>query len=489
MGNKTQQSSSPIPNQMDKIESMLYDTYRNSDIDFTHREVLTIKLREGDAEKYFQTNYDYLLYFNSFIFHERLAVLYDNFSAVVEKFCKQANSSTFKMLIDFDEEVDYTENHDNTKIEYESLFTIIFEPLEITTALFFLMTSHNKNTLADFFGQLYESIYLYKNNRKFDIMYFLLPNLDFMIRNESYLVYIVNQPNAFDESLDILSDYTVKYVNQYTDGIFLSLYFKQMLKVKYNQLNQANNYIDVFIPNLIPTPQFIKAFFHFDFAVHDINDFINHYEREFKIFELLSANCNVNMFLIYIDNAELKGNAHTNIEMLLKKLVLLLDKSNFAKASFIVRFLCMTTQKQFDIKAYQILYQQINEMILTLINESFSHGMRLRVRKIIVELLVGMPQEEGEVDLNNSLENFGVKFKSEMKFHFWKCYYAWFLTEKHVKKMKNKIYTLLYDKINGNEHIMHNVFEFLFTKRNYLRKEKYKEGKRKLIELERMFCF
>ena len=89
MGNKTQQSSSPIPNQMDKIESMLYDTYRNSDIDFTHREVLTIKLREGDAEKYFQTNYDYLLYFNSFIFHERLAVLYDNFSAVVEKFCKQ----------------------------------------------------------------------------------------------------------------------------------------------------------------------------------------------------------------------------------------------------------------------------------------------------------------------------------------------------------------------------------------------------------------
>ena len=58
----------------------------------------------------------------------------------------------------------------STKIEYESLFTIIFEPLEIPTALFFLMTNHNDKTISYFFSQLYENIYLNKGNRKFDII-------------------------------------------------------------------------------------------------------------------------------------------------------------------------------------------------------------------------------------------------------------------------------------------------------------------------------
>jgi hypothetical protein len=35
---------------------MLFDTYKNTDIDFTYREVLTLKLREADAEKYFINN-------------------------------------------------------------------------------------------------------------------------------------------------------------------------------------------------------------------------------------------------------------------------------------------------------------------------------------------------------------------------------------------------------------------------------------------------
>ena len=39
----------------------------------------------------------------------------------------------------------------SSKIEYESLFTIIFEPLEIKTILFFLMTNHNQNSINDFF--------------------------------------------------------------------------------------------------------------------------------------------------------------------------------------------------------------------------------------------------------------------------------------------------------------------------------------------------
>ena len=188
--------------------------------------MLTIKLRVADAEKYFQTKYDFLFYFNSTIFKERLNVLYDNFSTVVEKFSKNP-LNTFKMLIDFDDESEIVQEYPfftqmemqtqeaaQVTIDYESLFTIIFEPLEIKTVLFFLMSNHNISSFTDFFSQLYENIYLYKNNRTYDILYFLLPNLDFFIRNESYVVYIVNQPNVFDESLDILSDYCVQYVNK-----------------------------------------------------------------------------------------------------------------------------------------------------------------------------------------------------------------------------------------------------------------------------------
>jgi hypothetical protein len=125
----------------------------------------------------------------------------------------------------------------STKIEYESLFTIIFEPLEIPTALFFLMTNHNQKTINDFFSQLYENIYLNKGNRKYDIMYFLLPNLDFFVRNETYVIYIVNQSNQFDESLDMLSNYTISYSNQYTEALYCSLYFKEMLNVIYDRNN------------------------------------------------------------------------------------------------------------------------------------------------------------------------------------------------------------------------------------------------------------
>ena len=92
----------------DKIEIMLYDTYQNTEIDFSYKEVLTIKLRVADAEKYFlRKSFDYLIYFNSYIFQQRLNILYDNFSSIVEKFVKNnlTNVTTnFMMLVDFDDE-------------------------------------------------------------------------------------------------------------------------------------------------------------------------------------------------------------------------------------------------------------------------------------------------------------------------------------------------------------------------------------------------
>ena len=148
---------------LDKIEQMLSDTYQSTDIDFSYKEVLTIKLRVHDAEVYFVREFNCLIYFNSYVFQQRLNILYENYSANAERFLKkniEENKQTnFQILVDFDDETEmpqggyYSGNYEingdgnivepneemnvttySNKIEYESLFTIIFEPLEIPTA-------------------------------------------------------------------------------------------------------------------------------------------------------------------------------------------------------------------------------------------------------------------------------------------------------------------------------------------------------------------
>lgn len=488
-----QKNSSQKNRDIDRIETMLCDTYKNTDIDFTLKEVLTIKLRVGDAEKYFQIKFDYLLYFNSAIFKDRLNILYDNFSAVVEKFSKNPNN-VFKMLIDFDDESEIVQEfpfftqtqQDPVPIEYESLFTIIFEPLEIKTILFFLMTNLNIATFKDFFSQLYENIYLYKKNRTYDILYFLLPNLDFFIRNETYVVYLVNQPNVFDESLDMLSDYTVQYVNRFCETVFLTLYFKQMLNVQFNINNDAINYIDTFIPSMIPPPQFVKSAFKFDISIDNINDFISRYEREFKVFELFSENCYVNMILILLEGNGTFENKISNLDLMIKKIINIFDKNKFQKSSLVLRFLEIKEKKNFSIEENEKIQKKLNEIALTLINDSFIYSTRERVRKIIIEYYESFPIGEEEVNLNNSNENINVKVKAEMKYYKTKIYYCWFLREKHKKKMKKKIYNILIDKINEKK-AFEKIFKFLFDKKYYLHNVTNYNGKVNLTDLEKMF--
>ena len=95
---------------LDKIEQLLFDTFQNTDIDFNYKEVLTIKLRVHDAEKYFIREFNCLIYFNSYIFQQRLNILYENYSLNAENFLKktisQKISTNFLILIDFDDETE-----------------------------------------------------------------------------------------------------------------------------------------------------------------------------------------------------------------------------------------------------------------------------------------------------------------------------------------------------------------------------------------------
>ena len=512
---------------LDKIEQLLFDTFQNTDIDFNYKEILTIKLRVHDAEKYFIREFNCLIYFNSYIFQQRLNILYENYSLNAEKFLKktieQKINTNFLILIDFDDETEmpqegyYAGNYEinegkiddndnnqkgestslttySTKIEYESLFTIIFEPLEIPTALFFLMTNHNQKTIGYFFSQLYENIYLNKGNRKFDIMYFLLPNLDFFLRNEGYTIYIVNQSNQFDESLDMLNNYTIKYSNQYTESIYCSLYFKEMLNVNYDRNNiYGNSIINSFLKNIIE-PSFVQSVHKFDsITISNFENFVIFYERDIEIINLLINISNVNTIIIRLNNFSQKEQILEGITQMIKKFLLMHDKAKFTKSVLIVRLIC---QEKFKKSEKEKLTMKLNELILELIKESFIFSARERLRKNIIECFYYYKGEQNEDkneiienendELNTSHENLNAKLGTNVSFKKEKIFCTYFLGQKQIYKMRKYIYNILLKKIKDKKSFA-NLFELLFDKKYYLMNFSTQKGCENFYKVEKMF--
>ena len=527
--NKKKKSKNKEPEvKLDKIEQLLFDTFQNTDIDFNYKEILTIKLRVHDAEKYFIREFNCLIYFNSYIFQQRLTTLYENYSHNAEKFLKktieQKINTNFLILIDFDDETEmpqegyYAGNYElndggklddpennngkgentnlttySSKIEYESLFTIIFEPLEIPTALFFLMTNHNQKTINYFFSQLYENIYLNKGNRKFDIMYFLLPNLDFFLRNKGYTIYIVNQSNQFDESLDMLNNYTIKYSNQYTESIYCSLYFKEMLNVNYNKNNKyGNSIINSFLKNIIE-PSFVQSVYKFDTnIISQFEYFVIEYERDIEIINLLINISNVNIIIIRLDNFSQNAQKIDGIVQMVKKLLLMHDKAKFNKSVLIIRLLCL---EKFEKNEKEKLSMKLNELILELINESFIFSSRERLRKNIIECFYYYKDEEidGEKnnliendELNTSHENLNAKMGTNVAYKKEKIFCTYFLGQKQIYKMKKYIYNILKGKIKDKKSFA-NLFSILFDKKYYLMNFSTHQGTDNYYKVEKMF--
>ena len=527
--NKKKKSKNKEPEvKLDKIEQLLFDTFQNTDIDFNYKEILTIKLRVHDAEKYFIREFNCLIYFNSYIFQQRLTTLYENYSHNAEKFLKktieQKINTNFLILIDFDDETEmpqegyYAGNYElndggklddpennngkgentnlttySSKIEYESLFTIIFEPLEIPTALFFLMTNHNQKTINYFFSQLYENIYLNKGNRKFDIMYFLLPNLDFFLRNEGYTIYIVNQSNQFDESLDMLNNYTIKYSNQYTESIYCSLYFKEMLNVNYNKNNKyGNSIINSFLKNIIE-PSFVQSVYKFDTnIISQFEYFVIEYERDIEIINLLIKISNVNIIIIRLDNFSQNAQKIDGIVQMVKKLLLMHDKAKFNKSVLIIRLLCL---EKFEKNEKEKLSMKLNELILELINESFIFSSRERLRKNIIECFYYYKDEEidGEKnniiendELNTSHENLNAKMGTNVAYKKEKIFCTYFLGQKQIYKMKKYIYNILRGKVKDKKSFA-NLFSILFDKKYYLMNFSTHQGTDNYYKVEKMF--
>lgn len=299
MGNK---KSKKEPTIYDRIESFLFKSFKNTGLEFTENEIINFKLRILDAERYFNSNFDYYIFFNNFLFKDQLTTLYENFNQTIE-IANKTPEKPMCILIDFDDETEYIIQ--GASLEFDSLFTIIFEKLEIPVIIYFDMTNTDSIYMFDFFKQIIENVELYKYNRKFDCLYFLLPNTDYFCKNENALYYISNK--AFNEDEEI-SEEIFDVPNEYSDSIFLHEDIEKFINCNYLQ-NISNKRFEIMVKRI--KPKFTKMFICFNFDLdfeflysknsenlEKINFLLNNSERNILVINFCySLNCNnVNNF-------------------------------------------------------------------------------------------------------------------------------------------------------------------------------------------------
>ena len=284
------------------IDRMLLESFKDTDLEFPLKEITKMKLRFKDAENYFGIQFDYFIFFNNYVFHEGLPTLYDNYISKIEQFSKKLednikenNQKTkitklninkiFYLFVDFDDETEALEQ--GCDFEFDSLFTIIFEKLEIDCLTCFSFVNCNKSYMSLFFNQFYESVYFYKTNRKFDALYFLLPNADYFIKNENYVIYLGNKCN--DTKL-----ISKNYKNKFNSIIFNTLYFKQLLDVIYPHSDSNNKIYDFLLK--INSCSFIKLVFKLKINYDDMLEFLSDYDKLIDIHKKLCKRFKIRIY-------------------------------------------------------------------------------------------------------------------------------------------------------------------------------------------------
>jgi len=81
------------------IERHLFESFKDTDLEFPLKDVIKMKLRLKDAESYFNNKFDFFVYFNNYIFNQGLITIYDNYISKIEKFLlenKKKKKNIFK---------------------------------------------------------------------------------------------------------------------------------------------------------------------------------------------------------------------------------------------------------------------------------------------------------------------------------------------------------------------------------------------------------
>ena len=328
------------------IDRMLLESFKDTDLEFPLKEITKMKLRFKDAENYFGIKFDYFVFFNNYVFHEGLPTLYDNYISKIEQFSKQIednikdNQKTkiskinkkminkiFYLFVDFDDETEALEQ--GCDFEFDSLFTIIFEKLEIDSLTCFSLVNCNKTYLSLFFNQFYESVYFYKTNRKFDALYFLLPNADFFIKNENYVIYMGNKCN--DTKLISKNSKT-----KFSSIIFNTLYFKQLLDVVYPYSDSNHKIYDFLLK--INNSSFIKFVFKLKLNYDDMLEFLSDYEKIIDVYKKLCNKSDIIYLFCHLDPIE-NININQNFANFLKNLIVNMDNSIFPNSQLNIKLI------------------------------------------------------------------------------------------------------------------------------------------------------
>ena len=291
--------------ELSEIERFLYESYRKIDVDFTFNEVTTLKLKLTDDKFYFHTEFSFLLFFNNSIFTENINQIYKNFNTKIESFINSSTSSDkklFNVLIIVDDEIESLKS--GSKIDFDGLFTIAFEKMEIFIMLYIDVTNCHIEYVNEFMKQLCENSILYRSGRKFDCIYILLPNTDYIVKNSQTISFITTR-----------NDYNLG------EGENSSLYdllnfdsFSNFLKCKYPPTS-SNNQFSKFIKKVKPRSTSTAIYIDFNF---EIADFPNENLYQFISIEVLTSNCKENIFYIYING---DFNYNPNFDLFINKIL------------------------------------------------------------------------------------------------------------------------------------------------------------------------
>ena len=473
------------------INRMLFEAFKDTKFEFAEKEVMKLKLRFKDAESYFNRKFDYVLFFNNLMFHEGVSTLYDNYSAKIESFTEK--KKIFYLFVDFDDENDaFDKGYD---LEFDSLFSIVFEKLEINNVAFFSLLNASKNYLKCFFEQMYESVYFYKTNRKFDSLYFLLPNSDFLIKNENCVMYIASKNN-------VIKKHVGKYKAKYSKFIFNSFYFKELVNVQYPQ-TESNEKLNDFLVNVHYSP-FIKCVYKINLLFDDIGIFLSNYESMCEFHSKIANKTEVLQLYIFLDKNSILDYNY-NLGYLIKNLVTNFEKANFAENEMSIKILNYETEKN---EKLQNNLGYIDKLIQMLITDAFKRGEQKRKLSIeyyevykykikgpkksiqmeqqivltdVMESKINKVNTFSESIMNNnknkklddSIENQSTKSKTNFSYKIEKVQYRWFVSHKELSEIKKLIIKwiktknkILYQNESKRKNLLQLIFSFVFTSKN-----------------------
>ena len=501
MGNKPVKTKESI-----LIDRLILESFKDSDLEVPITEINRLKLHFKEAEKFFNFKFDYLVYFNNKLFHNGLPVLYDNYITKVEQFSFKYKSlkKIFSIFIDFEQNFIFDEDND---LEFDSIFTVIFEKLEIKNILCFYLVNCEMEYLQAFFEQLYENVYLYKDSRNYESLYFLLPNKDYFIKNENYILYLRNKEEIYDKA----NYYFVNsFKTAYNEILFNTNYFNKFINIK-SLLNYSSIKINTFLKN-IPDPLFIKYIAELNLDDEDKLNFINQ-QKNFCDFHNLLCSKVFNIQIIFFIKKALNNDNIHNLTNLIKFIIINFNNSqnnNFLHLIKIIYIGNNTSKNNISIginndnkieenkevipiKKDENCFILLDKFIQMLLNISFTKE-KYKCRKLIIDYYninnITIKDEEmkktkkkietlsinhEDIFINNldeeGIENSEIKENTIYTFNKEKLTYEWFIKGSYLKKLKVNILYILDTYLYS-----HNVFSNKLNKnkkkiRSYLNKD------------------